>query len=862
MQKFINRFIKNKYFYTTALVAIIYFLYLCIMSIYPFGENSILKCDLYQQYVNFFCYLKEIIINHKSIMFSWNLGLANNFYTTFSYYLASPLNLFVIFFKSTNMDIFIEILTLIKFILIANSAVFYFSKSYSYKKNDVIIFGLIYAFSSYAICYSFHIMWLDCLYMLPITLVYIDKFIGNGKIYPIIICLAYSIWTNYYIGFIVAFFSGIYFVGKYFVINEFTKKNIKKDFLGKLIIFLFAIFIAFGISMIMFIPSISQLKGNMSTDTKLLDINYDKIRLFSNVIFNNYVYMFTQKSCMIFSSTIVTALFPIFYLNIKISKKEKVIFSAIIIFLLMPIVSPFLNKLWHGLTDPNCFYYRYSFALIFLTIIMAFRAYQNLEYSKKTHYIISVLVFAFLTVLEILLKEFGYLESDGYTVSNISILLSCIMYALLIVSLYLLKTQKNIKTNKILKVLLVIFVITDLLIGAKSGQNNNDKYFKRESFTQYDSIMEKILDYIEYPEFERIVFIPDIYGSNMSMKYGYSNIGFFTSARNRETIKAMYGLGYNIQRESELWITSFSGTHFNYDLAGVKLYITKERLEDNFIYGFKYLESYNGYNIYKNDNAFYLGYYLKDKIDTLSKNQFEVQNCFLRDLYNTNEEKEYFEEIEKSDSLICNKDIQYNENSKEYTINYKIHSKKDIDIYICSDNHFQIYIEDKPLFNDYANIWSIETGIKPIKHLNASEDFEFKMTTKSDLNTICIYSSDNENIQKVFDNIQEINVLNNIQINANGLSGNLNFEKDGYLAFSISYDDGWNVYIDGERVKSEAIAGAFLGVNVDAGKHEICIKYEPIGYKVGSYLTIISICVLVIIIIYEKKYLPLQKKNL
>ena len=202
-----KKFVKNKYFIVTVISIIIYLIYLKLMKIFPFGENSILKSDLYQQYINFLCYLREVLLHRKSIVISWNMGLANNFYTTFAYYLMSPLNLFVVFFNSNNMDIFVELVTGIKIVLMANFMVLYLDKSYKYKSYESILFGLIYAFSSYVICYSFHIMWLDCVYMLPIVLLFVDKYIETGKIYPLVLSLSYSILTNYYIGYIVAFFS-------------------------------------------------------------------------------------------------------------------------------------------------------------------------------------------------------------------------------------------------------------------------------------------------------------------------------------------------------------------------------------------------------------------------------------------------------------------------------------------------------------------------------------------------------------------------------------------------------------------------------------------------------------------------------
>ena len=135
-----KRLLKNKYIIASFLCIIIYLIYLKMMEIYPFGKYSILKSDLYNQYINFLCYLREVILHGKCIAISWNLGLANNFYTTFAYYLISPLNLLVVFFNPTNMDLFVELITGIKIILIANFMILFLEKSYKYKSYETIIF--------------------------------------------------------------------------------------------------------------------------------------------------------------------------------------------------------------------------------------------------------------------------------------------------------------------------------------------------------------------------------------------------------------------------------------------------------------------------------------------------------------------------------------------------------------------------------------------------------------------------------------------------------------------------------------------------------------------------------------------------
>lgn len=858
---FMKKFIRNKYIIATFLCLIIYLIYLKMMEIYPFGEYSILKCDLYQQYINFFCYFRKILLNNKSIIMSWNLGLANNFYTTFAYYLVSPLNLFVVFFNISNMDIFVEIITYVKIALMANFMILFLDKSCNFKQLQAILFGLIYAYSSYVICYSFHIMWLDCLYMLPIILIYVDKYIETGYLLPFILSLGYAILTNYYIGYMVAFFSGIYYLVKYFINGE--KRGIL-EILKNICKFVFAIIVSFGIGMIVILPSLLQLKGKMNLDIQLIKIEFDKIKLFINVIFNNYVYMFTQKSCFVFSSTFTILLLPMYYLNKKIKIKEKLAFTLVVIFLLLPIISPFLNKLWHAFTIPNCFNYRYSFTLTFVLILMAAREFQNLKYSSKWHFIIGFLIFSGLTLIEIVFLKRGYLESDGYTVSANTIFLSYVIYLIMLILTYIIfLSSKYIKNKSIIriinwkypinytkndlkkiitlkfkkniyyftKILLFIVVIIDLIIGAKSGQNNNDKYLKRKVITQYDDFMNYFTQKLQNSEIERIVFEPDKFGSNMALKYGYSNIGFFTSARNRETLKSMYRLGYNVQMDEQLWITSYSGTFFNYSIAGVKYYITKNRLENNEIYGFEFDEKYNDLYIYKNKNAFNIGYYLSENVEE-SYNPFKMQNCLIESLtgknnrnFNKNEDfnDKYFQKIENSNVLESEKKITFNKKTKEYIIKYKVKAKKDCNIYLASDYDLQVYIKNEPQFENYSNIWSFETGIKQIKNLKKDEELEFTVTTKQNLELLYIYVSNNEEIQKVLDSKNKNN-FNNVKIKKHGITGTANFLDDGYLVFTISYDNCWKIYVDGKEEEKEAVDGCFLGVKLKRGTHNIEIK--------------------------------------
>ena len=268
-------------------------------------------------------------------------------------------------------------------------------------------------------------------------------------------------------------------------------------------------------------------------------------------------------------------------------------------------------------------------------------------------------------------------------------------------------------------------------------------------------------------------------------------------------------------------MTSYSGSFLNYAIAGVKYYISKNPTE---IYGFEFEEKYDDLYVYKNKNAFNIGYYLAENIEE-SYNPFKMQNEFVEGLIEEKKSKEndYFQSIENSKVLECEKAIIYDEKKEEYDIKYKVKAKKDCNIYLASDYDLQVYINGKPLFKNYSNIWSYETGIKQIKNLKENEEFEFEVVTKQNLDLLYIYVSNNEEIQNTFDNMY-FNYFENVQINKNGLTGIADFKNDGYLVFSIAYDNCWKVFVDGKETKEEAIAGCFLGVKLKKGIHRVEIK--------------------------------------
>jgi uncharacterized membrane protein YfhO len=82
----------------------------------------------------------------------------------------------------------------------------------------------------------------------------------------------------------------------------------------------------------------------------------------------------------------------------------------------------------------------------------------------------------------------------------------------------------------------------------------------------------------------------------------------------------------------------------------------------------------------------------------------------------------------------------------------------------------------------------------------------------------------------------------------------VNAPEGGNMMFTIPYDEGWSVYVDGKKADTYSIRGAFIGVDMTAGSHDVKLKYTPKGLSAGFIITIIALVLIVILaLLYRVK---------
>ncbi len=74
-------------------------------------------------------------------------------------------------------------------------------------------------------------------------------------------------------------------------------------------------------------------------------------------------------------------------------------------------------------------------------------------------------------------------------------------------------------------------------------------------------------------------------------------------------------------------------------------------------------------------------------------------------------------------------------------------------------------------------------------------------------------------------------------------------KEDAFAVFSeIYYPEGWNAYIDGEKVPHVRVNYVLRGLPVPAGEHQIVFAFEPAVYRSGEAISLIASIILILLI--------------
>ncbi len=808
---------SKKYNYTAIRGKIVYILAFIIpmviliaiyfaRGIFPFGDSTYLRSDMYHQYLPFYSELWNKIHDHTGFTYSWNIGLGINFTALYAYYLSSPVNWLIFLFPHKYLIEVMNVIIILKISAASVTFTYYICKRFNTEKIYVSVFGMFYALSGYLAAYSWNIMWLDCVLLLPLIFLGLERLVREKKCFLYCLTLALAILSNYYISIMICITMVIYFV---FLIIRYSKGNLK----WYLITFKnFAAFslLAGGLAAVLLIPVMYALGYTVSSNItfpKAFTEYFPILQMLARHLMNVETHLALEHHPNIYCGVAVFLLIPLYIMNKKINTREKVGKIIILLIFLVAFNMNVFNFIWHGFHYPNSLPCRQSFIYIFILLTMCYDAIKDIKFYSR-----SELTASLWTAIGFLLLCDQFFTEDVIDFKIIYI--SGFFIALYMLLMYFYRSRR------IPYMLFLFLFFTSTIL--ECALNYEETALGTTNRTYYLEDNEDITLLLETAKnlsdtFYRVEKYSGVRTKNDAAWHDYQSVSTFSSTANGG-LSRLYGY---LGMENSTNAYSYNGATFlSSALLGVKYVLSDTQMIENDL--LSYVASSGERYLYQNNYVLPLGFMVPATFpvewDMKNTNPFSVQNSFLQTACG-----------------VENVFVQLNTESLTSS-SVRINPGRTQQIYVRVLNNnldnVNVYINDNSKSYNIKHNHLIDLGV-----LNATDEIR---VTSNDMETTLSVQAYTINQTAFIDALNRLNKcgFEITDFHNTRIKGTITAENDGYMLMSVPYDRGWKIYVDGELIEQSSIENALTLIELTAGTHTISMKYTPEGLKLGMAITI------------------------
>ena len=852
---------KKRYYTLSILIpAVIILAIFLLFTITPFGNRTWLTIDLGQQYVDFFSHYQDTLLHHpEQFFYSFSKSIGGEMVSLWAYYLLSPFNLLFLLIPRSAIAMGVSLLIFLKLVSCTVSFAVLLDVKFKQRNWTTLLFALSYGFMSYLSANQFNVMWLDALIGLPLIILGVDALLLKRNPLYYVLPLSLTILSNYYTGYMICLFLGLYFPYAYLTANDsFSWKSFIKQF-GH---FIFYSVLSVGLIMIILLPTFYSLLGSKGTATTIawsLKSEYNPLLMASKLFIGSFDFHEMQKGYPnIFVGSLVFFSFLCYFKEKKIARSQRLYALFITVIILISFNIEIFDKLWHAGQLPNWYSYRFSFLFSFW---MVFLGYQW-TLKKTAVGIHETFVYFFLVLaagIGFILFPQDYLQ--GWQIALGFGLSMGILYGLILIGRGKRTHQK----------FLISFVVIELLLNSIITLSRLG-YVMNSEFTAYQSSLANWSTVLcpsenEFYRSEKTM----LRSKNDSLQVPTYGVSHFSSTFEKETEKFFDAIGV---RQGTAYVNYSNGTLLTDALLGIKNTFIEttdatynERWERKDLEDFSTIASFDEGHIVTNPNTLSIAYPMKAILKSMkvpTNHPITMQNQLANALSGTTSPKNIFTKVPYettfeniSDSPVVYQRVQFEDNTQVGTITLTFTPETNDPIYLemagtmgeedmemtLNGEPYAFYpVQSKPVLLSVAKN---QKGQPQTLRITVKDDgFEFSKLNLYSLNTSLL----NERLEKT--KAQELKLEN---FSATEFSGTMDVSEDSTVLTTIPYSTGWKIWVDGQEVETYKILDSLLGFTISKGTHRIEYRYTTPLLLEGSLVSIASLLLLSLILYKRKK---------
>lgn len=844
------------------------------LGVWPFGEKSVMIVDMHHQYAPMLSELREMLLTGElNPLYTFKTGIGANFLSLFGYYLASPFNLLLTLFPEHLLTEGILVITLLKNAL--SAAFFAACVQYVFGRRDlsVVILSLGYSLSMYMIAYSWNIMWLDGVMMLPLIVLGFERMQRRGRFGVYILSLAYTLFTNYYIGFMICVFMVLYYA-----VYALRQPRSGKEQWHGLLRFSLGSLIGGGLSMALLIPVFLALRYTSAAGEGLPEIasNFELFKVFGQQLFGVTPTIRSGNLPNVYCGILPVVLLPIYLTMKTIPLRRRLVYGGLFAVVALSFTVNIFDLVWHGLHTPNDLPYRFSFIYVFVALMIAYMVLPRLREITPRQIGTSLLALVgYIAIYEMMMTE----DAEVFVPVYVTLLLAVIYGGIL-----LLATYKKVVLRTAYMLLALVMTVEMTLHGGLSLDvlNGNEYYTSHNSYVDneetaaaaaaMDALIEKADEKMN-GAFYRAELLPRRTIVDTAL-FHYPGLTSFSSSNYYRTTVLLGGLGYACNGVNSYMYNSFIPLPDS--LLGIR-YLALNVDVGNHAQLQKIGESKTGnttYYLYENKLALPIAYRVDSEIDRFAIKQYDpygTEEALLSAM--TRDERPVYTTLPVSvsagsEQLASAYDSRISINSDGETAWFTATVTQEgpytlyLDCMAADSGSVSVAFPDKDTPDSYTpsldEPYIIDLGVLP-----AGTVIDMSLTAKQAVSGNIYITRLNTALLE-----EKIAALNDeglkvTRYSQNEITGTVNVKENGAMFTSIPYDTGWTVTVDGKKVDTYPVGnlnedgsqGAFLCFDIGYGEHEVSMRFIPAGLFPGLLLTGISLLafILLLIITHRKK---------
>lgn len=791
-------------------------------------------------------------------------------------------------FPESHGDAAYTFLTIVRFYLAGLSMsafLLYFKKG----KWESLIASMLYIYSMFGLYGGMrHGHFIVPMITLPLMLLGIEEIYRHKRWYICTLTVALSLWCGYYFTYMNTIAMGIYFLIRFFLGER--EKSVRVFFRR--------------VGTIVWTYLLGVMIGNLTLFNTFADF-LTSSRTTSNIAPTRNIWFYGSKwGIRFFRSFISTAVYPgewmmlgfipLMYLLVVLMflrKGRKQLKTAFLCCLLFGMV-PLFGIIFSGFGDlTNRWSYMFSFVMALIAADML-KEVMDLKRSEK--------ILLGVSMTPYLLLMIGDLSKGGKTAkaSQVSgIVLMASYLVVLLLNTYRAKMKQKSCAKTAGRTLLLLTAVGSLWIAGLCRFSPLGANMIKE-FAQQGKVLDMATDMplkaaaeIEDESFYRSMTTKnssDYQGASMIL--GHKGVVQYASALNKNLVDFYREMG--VTTWSLVRLRGFDKREYLNALAAVKYYLMEKEEVFDLPYGYTLKQEIKmdekTYEIFEREHALPLGYTYDQVIsaeeleqyDTEQRQEVMLQAAALDD---TEDTKKAGLAKKKPISITGKKIPVSNMECTDVEVRkdrLKVLKKNGImTLTFEGMEGCETYLVFRNMkLNRTGNVWmKIQSGDTAFRYCyhgdkstytTSQKDYIFNLGYHDEGKTQCTVSFDVPSTMK-FDEMfiycqpvakadeyieaRSEEVLEQVVMEDNSISGTISLEKEKLLALSIPYQAGWSAYVDGVKTEIEKVNLAYMGIFLTPGEHTVELHYTMPGLKLSLILSAAGILIFITALMIRRK---------